>query len=97
MAAAQNATGNWIKIVQTGPGGINIHAQELAPCTVRVGLSTLVKRHLARQAARVAAQQHAESSIAQYPVYDRPVAEAGDLITRLIIPTSVAAQGQHST
>ncbi|WP_168403444.1 multidrug efflux MFS transporter periplasmic adaptor subunit EmrA [Erwinia amylovora] len=43
LLPAQNATGNWIKVVQRLPVRIALDAQEVAKHPLRIGLSTLVK------------------------------------------------------
>lgn len=42
LLPAQNATGNWVKVVQRLPVRITLDAQELAKHPLRIGLSTLV-------------------------------------------------------
>lgn len=43
LLPAQNATGNWIKVVQRLPVRVELDAQQLAQHPLRIGLSTLVK------------------------------------------------------
>lgn len=43
LLPAQNATGNWIKVVQRLPVRIELDAKQLADHPLRIGLSTLVK------------------------------------------------------
>lgn len=43
LLPAQNATGNWIKVVQRLPVRIELDAQQVAEYPLRIGLSTLVK------------------------------------------------------
>ncbi|PLR30503.1 multidrug export protein EmrA [Chimaeribacter californicus] len=43
LLPAQNATGNWIKVVQRLPVRIELDAQQIAAHPLRIGLSTLVK------------------------------------------------------
>ncbi|WP_416411851.1 multidrug efflux MFS transporter periplasmic adaptor subunit EmrA [Pantoea sp. App145] len=43
LLPAQNATGNWIKVVQRLPVRIELDAKEVADHPLRIGLSTLVK------------------------------------------------------
>ena len=47
LIPAQNATGNWIKVVQRLPVRIELDPRELAAHPLRVGLSTEVKIDLA--------------------------------------------------
>ncbi len=41
-APAQNATGNWIKVVQRLPVRIELDQKQLERCPLSIGLSTLV-------------------------------------------------------
>jgi membrane fusion protein (multidrug efflux system) len=42
LLPAQNATGNWVKVMQRVPVRISIDAKELADHPLRIGLSTVV-------------------------------------------------------
>ncbi|WP_434562520.1 efflux RND transporter periplasmic adaptor subunit [Pseudomonas sp. Z5-35] len=91
LLPAQNATGNWIKIVQRVPVRIHINAQELAKHPLRVGLSTLVNVDLHDQSGPVLAQQPSQKASFSTQVYDRQLADADAMITRLIHENSAAA------
>ncbi len=84
LLPAQNATGNWIKIVQRVPVRIHINAQELAKHPLRVGLSTQVDVNLHDQTGPVLAQQPPQKASFSTTVYDRQLAEADEMISRLI-------------
>ncbi|WP_028624155.1 HlyD family secretion protein [Pseudomonas sp. Ant30-3] len=84
LLPAQNATGNWIKIVQRVPVRIHINAEELAKHPLRVGLSTQVDVNLHDQSGPVLAQQPPQKASFSTSVYDRQLAEADEMITRLI-------------
>ncbi|WP_438943851.1 efflux RND transporter periplasmic adaptor subunit [Pseudomonas sp. N8] len=91
LLPAQNATGNWIKIVQRVPVRIHINAQELAKHPLRVGLSTQVSVNLRDQSGPVLAQQPPQKASFSTQVYDRQLADADAMITRLIHDNSAAA------
>ncbi|MFW0753820.1 efflux RND transporter periplasmic adaptor subunit [Pseudomonas sp. H11T01] len=91
LLPAQNATGNWIKIVQRVPVRIHINAEELAKHPLRVGLSTQVQVNLHDQSGPVLAQQPPQKASFSTNVYDRQLAEADAMITRLIHDNSSAA------
>lgn len=91
LLPAQNATGNWIKIVQRVPVRIHINAEELAQHPLRVGLSTQVQVNLHDQSGPVLAQQPAQKASFSTSVYDRQLVEADAMITRLIHDNSSAA------
>ncbi|WP_207255447.1 efflux RND transporter periplasmic adaptor subunit, partial [Pseudomonas sp. GW460-12-1-14-TSB6] len=83
LLPAQNATGNWIKIVQRVPVRIHINAEELAKHPLRVGLSTQVDVNLRDQSGPVLAQQPPQKASFSTNVYDRQLAEADAMITQL--------------
>ncbi len=91
LLPAQNATGNWIKIVQRVPVRIHINAEELAKHPLRVGLSTQVDVNLRDQSGPVLAQQPPQKASFSTNVYDRQLAEAEAMITQLIHDNSAAA------
>ena len=91
LLPAQNATGNWIKIVQRVPVRIHINAEELARHPLRVGLSTQVDVNLHDQSGPVLAQQPPQKASFSTNVYDRQLAEADAMIAQLIHDNSAAA------
>ena len=91
LLPAQNATGNWIKIVQRVPVRIHINAQELAKHPLRVGLSTQVDVNLRDQSGPVLAQQPPKQASFSTQVYDRQLVDADAMISRLIHENSAAA------
>ncbi|MHC8410610.1 HlyD family secretion protein [Pseudomonas sp. Hz4] len=90
LLPAQNATGNWIKIVQRVPVRIHINAEELAKHPLRVGLSTQVDVNLRDQSGPVLAQQSPQKASFSTNVYDRQLAEADAMIAQLIHDNSAA-------
>ena len=90
LLPAQNATGNWIKIVQRVPVRIHINADQLAEHPLRVGLSTTVEVNLHDQSGPVLAQQPPQKAMFTTNVYEQQLAEAEALITRLIDSNSAA-------
>lgn len=55
LLPAQNASGNWIKVVQRLPVRIELDAKQVAEHPLRIGLSTLVKVDTTDQAGRMLA------------------------------------------
>ncbi|MFP0195672.1 efflux RND transporter periplasmic adaptor subunit [Pseudomonas sp. PHC1] len=90
LLPAQNATGNWIKIVQRVPVRIHVNAEELAKHPLRVGLSTNVEVNLHDQSGPVLAQQPPQKASFSTNVYDPQLAEADAMITQLIHDNSAA-------
>ncbi|MDD2056435.1 efflux RND transporter periplasmic adaptor subunit [Pseudomonas sp. GD03860] len=91
LLPAQNATGNWIKIVQRVPVRIHINAEQLAKHPLRIGLSTQVTVDLHDQSGPVLAQLPPQKASFTTKVYDRQLVEADAMITRLIHDNSAAA------
>ncbi|BFT64408.1 efflux RND transporter periplasmic adaptor subunit [Pseudomonas moorei] len=90
LLPAQNATGNWIKIVQRVPVRIHVNADELAKHPLRVGLSTVVDVNLHDQSGPVLAQQPPQKASFSTNIYDRQLAEADQMIAQLIHDNSAA-------
>ncbi|NUO88180.1 MAG: HlyD family efflux transporter periplasmic adaptor subunit [Cupriavidus sp.] len=83
LLPAQNATGNWIKVVQRLPVRIALDPQQLKDHPLRVGLSMTVKVDVRREegAAMAAA---ATARPMQTDVYDKVAQDADQLIARII-------------
>lgn len=96
LLPAQNATGNWIKIVQRVPVRVHINADELAQHPLRVGLSTTVDVNLHDQSGPVLAQQPPRQATFSTDIYAGQLAQADALIARLIHDNS-AAGGKPTT
>jgi len=69
LLPAQNASGNWIKVVQRVPVRIVFNASELEKYPLRVGLSTEVKVDTHDRSGAVLAQATASKAIAKTDVY----------------------------
>ncbi|RAU45787.1 MULTISPECIES: HlyD family efflux transporter periplasmic adaptor subunit [unclassified Pseudomonas] len=94
LLPAQNATGNWIKIVQRVPVRIHINPDELANHPLRIGLSTVVDVNLHDQSGPVLAQQPPKQASFTTDVYVKQLADADTLIARLIHENSASAPGK---
>lgn len=62
LLPAQNATGNWIKVVQRLPVRIELDAQQLQQHPLRIGLSTLVKVDTSNRDGQVLATQQRQGA-----------------------------------
>jgi membrane fusion protein (multidrug efflux system) len=85
LLPAQNASGNWIKVVQRVPVRIAFDPKELEKYPLRVGLSTEVKVDTHDRSGAVLAPATTSGSVAQTDVYtaDAPAADAAaDAIVR---------------
>lgn len=72
LLPAQNATGNWIKVVQRLPVRIELNEKQLAEHPLRIGLSTLVEVNTTDRGGEMLASQVRSS-----PVYESNAREIG--------------------
>ena len=84
LLPAQNATGNWIKVVQRVPVRIALDDRELARHPLRVGLSTDVTVDIRDDTGAVLSPAAATAPTAQTDVYDRVASQADAEATRII-------------
>ncbi|CAJ93393.1 Multidrug resistance efflux pump EmrA [Cupriavidus necator] len=92
LLPAQNATGNWIKVVQRLPVRIALDPQQLKDHPLRVGLSMTVKVDVRREEGAAMAPA-APAKPMQTDVYDKVAQDADQLIARII----AANNGGRST
>ena len=92
LLPAQNATGNWIKIVQRVPVRIHLSPDQLKDHPLRIGLSTVVEVDLHDQSGPTLAQQPPQQASYTTQVYDRQLVEADNLIARLIHENSATGK-----
>jgi len=72
----QNASGNWIKVVQRVPVRIALDARQLEQHPLRIGLSTSVTVDTHDRSGRILAERPVDAPIAQTDVYARDIARA---------------------
>jgi len=84
LLPAQNATGNWIKVVQRVPVRIALDAEALRAHPLRVGLSMTVRVDLESDADTPASPQPRASTAWSTAVFDPAHDEADALIARII-------------
>ncbi len=92
LLPAQNATGNWIKIVQRVPVRIHLDPEQLKAHPLRIGLSTVAEVDLHDQSGPALAQQPPQQASYTTQVYDRQLVEADHLIARLIHENSATGK-----
>ncbi|QVM89216.1 HlyD family efflux transporter periplasmic adaptor subunit [Pseudomonas entomophila] len=92
LLPAQNATGNWIKIVQRVPVRIHLNPEQLKEHPLRIGLSTVAEVDLHDQSGPALAQQPPQQASYTTQVYDRQLVEADNLIARLIHENSATGK-----
>ena len=84
LLPAQNASGNWIKIVQRLPVRIDVDAKELDKHPLRIGLSMDVSVNLHDQSGSMLAQNTPQHVAFSTDVYAQDRAEADALIAKII-------------
>src|SRR5690606_15311357 len=85
LLPAQNATGNWIKIVQRVPVRVSLLPDEVKAHPLRVGLSMEVQVDVRDQSGQMLSTQAARAQpIAQTAVFDDGQRDAHALVSRII-------------
>ncbi|MDE2593678.1 MAG: efflux RND transporter periplasmic adaptor subunit [Burkholderiales bacterium] len=84
LLPAQNATGNWIKIVQRVPVRIALKPEEIKAHPLRVGLSMEVEVDVSQQNGPMLAEATRQQPVAQTQVYDAIQKDADALVQRII-------------
>ncbi|WP_297901778.1 HlyD family efflux transporter periplasmic adaptor subunit [Metallibacterium sp.] len=87
----QNASGNWIKVVQRLPVRISIDSADLVKHPLRLGLSMNVDVDIRDHHGQVLAQQPADQPAAVTTVYAQELAGADVAAARIIASTEAAA------
>jgi membrane fusion protein, multidrug efflux system len=87
LLPAQNASGNWIKIVQRVPVRIRLSAEQLATHPLRIGLSTRVQVDLSKEGPQLAATPRARPAY-ETSVYAADAAAADALIHEIVASNS---------
>jgi membrane fusion protein (multidrug efflux system) len=93
LLPAQNATGNWIKVVQRVPVRIRLEPQELVDHPLRVGLSMEARVDISDTSGRMLADGSAPPSTAQTRVYARDDSAADTLVRRVIAANGGGGSG----
>lgn len=95
LLPAQNATGNWIKIVQRVPVRIALNADEVKAHPLRVGLSMEVEVDVSQSTGLMLADAPRQQPVAQTLVYDNLQKDADALVHR-IISANAGSRVSHS-
>jgi len=92
LLPAQNATGNWIKIVQRVPVRVVLNPEQLREHPLRIGLSTQVDVDLHDQSGPVLAQKARQQPAFETDVYQQQLSQADALIQQLIQQNSAVVK-----
>jgi membrane fusion protein (multidrug efflux system) len=93
LLPAQNATGNWIKVVQRVPVRISLDNQELDKHPLRIGLSADVTVDISNDNGSMLANAPAQAPVAQTTVYDQMASKAdaeADQVISANLPSAAA-------
>ncbi len=91
LLPAQNATGNWIKVVQRVPVRVTLDAAQLAQNPLRVGLSMLATVDVSKQDGKMLADTPRTAALVQTKVYESLDAGSAEDVRKII----AANMGQH--
>lgn len=84
LLPAQNATGNWIKVVQRVPVRIALDAKELNAHPLRIGLSMEAEVDITDQSGKVLADAGIPASISETGVFTASDPEADKIVNKII-------------
>ncbi|HXA46746.1 MAG TPA: HlyD family efflux transporter periplasmic adaptor subunit [Burkholderiaceae bacterium] len=85
LLPAQNATGNWIKVVQRVPVRIALDPKELAEHPLRIGLSTLVTVDTHDRSGAVLGASMPATPVYTTQALNQPIAEAEALAKQIVV------------
>lgn len=91
LLPAQNATGNWIKVVQRVPVRVALDPKQLAEHPLRVGLSMLAEVDTHDQSGKALSETSRQEPIAQSSVPEA-IATESDLLVRRIIADNLGSK-----
>jgi membrane fusion protein (multidrug efflux system) len=85
LLPAQNATGNWIKVVQRVPVRIALNPEEVSSHPLRVGLSMDARVDVSKTDGKSLADAPRAHAVAQTDVFDRVNRDADGEVRRIIV------------
>jgi membrane fusion protein (multidrug efflux system) len=91
LLPAENATGNWIKVVQRLPVRVAINADDLRKHPLRIGLSTYVNVDTRDRNGRVLAETPRDKPLASTNVYEQEMDRADERAQEIIRANTVDA------
>jgi membrane fusion protein (multidrug efflux system) len=96
LLPAQNATGNWIKVVQRVPVRIALDPQELVAHPLRVGLSTRAQVDVRDVSGQILAQAPRQTPVLETNAYDIDRQEIHARIAHIIEENTVEGSGRFA-
>ena len=95
LLPAQNATGNWIKVVQRLPVRIQLDAEELKKHPLRIGLSMIVDVDLHNTDGALLAETAPHQARYQTDVYEQQLAGVDAIIKKIIADNDTQSSSSH--
>ncbi len=95
LLPAQNATGNWIKVVQRVPVRIALDPKQLAEKPLRVGLSMDAEVDVSQKDGKTLADAPRDATEAHTQVYTAPD-DAANADVRRVIAANIGGKGAHA-
>ncbi|MZI92900.1 HlyD family efflux transporter periplasmic adaptor subunit [Vibrio sp. CAIM 722] len=89
---AQNATGNWIKVVQRLPVRIKLDAKELTAHPLRIGLSMTAEVDTSNKEGALLSRTSSDKALFKTDVYSQSLAGVESLVDRIIDENDSATQ-----
>ncbi|WP_377704908.1 efflux RND transporter periplasmic adaptor subunit [Pseudoduganella sp. UC29_71] len=96
LLPAQNATGNWIKVVQRVPIRIALDAGELAAHPLKLGLSMRASVDTTDRSGAVATTAMTRRAAYKTAIFERELEQADQLVQRIIVANSGGEAGSKS-
>lgn len=97
LLPAQNATGNWIKVVQRVPVRVALDPKELSEHPLRVGLSTRARVDVRDESGPILAQSARQEPVLATSAYDIDRHEIQARIAQIIQDNTQAADGRFAS
>lgn len=100
LLPAQNASGNWIKIVQRLPVRIALDADDVRKHPLRIGLSMSVDVNLHGQDGELLSSKPVDKPVLTTNVYEHQLQDADALVAKIIaanLPGSAHASASHAS
>ncbi len=96
LLPAQNATGNWIKVVQRVPVRVALDSKELAEHPLRIGLSTKVRVDVHDVSGQILAQSPRQAPVLATNAYDIDLQEIEARIAHIIRENTEEESGRFA-
>jgi membrane fusion protein (multidrug efflux system) len=97
LLPAQNATGNWVKVVQRVPVRIALNVEELTRAPLRIGLSMTATVDISDQTGKPLSDAPRQTPVAQTQAYETQLDQDAEIEIQRIIAANSAGDGESGT